>query len=126
MIIEVEGEREVARHRERKRERELRAKTTINIQGNVWKRYVHVSSLGASDCLSKTKNVNHSLVLSSSLTEHEKNSVHQIDRRNVRILWRDNIRYRLIIKESLVIRAYEPSLNRTTHSVPSIVFLEGL
>ena len=34
--------------------------------------------------------------------------------------------YRLLIKESLVIRAYEPRLNRTTHSVPLIVFREGL
>ena len=37
-----------------------------------------------------------------------------------------NIAYRLLIKESLVIRAYGPRLNRTTHSVPLIVFPEGL
>ena len=45
---------------------------------------------------------------------------------SVRILWRDNISYRLLIKESLVIRAHEPVLNRTTHSVPLLVFPEGL
>ena len=33
---------------------------------------------------------------------------------------------RLLIKESLVIRAQEPRLNRTTHSVPLLVFPEGL
>ena len=58
--------------------------------------------------------------------EHEKNTNHHIDWRNTRVLWRDNNPYRLLIKESLVIRAHEPQLNRTTHSVPLLVFPEGL
>ena len=49
-----------------------------------------------------------------------------IDWKNVRVLWRDNISYRLLVKESLVIRAHESALNRTTHSVPLLVLPEGL
>ena len=73
----------------------------------------------------RTKNENTNVVL-SSLAEHEKNTNHHIDWRNTRVLWRDNNPYRLLIKESLVIRAHEPQLNRTTHSVPLLVFPEGL
>ena len=73
----------------------------------------------------QTKNENTNAVL-SSLAEHEKNTSHHIDWRNTRVLWRDNNPYRLLIKESLVIRAHEPQLNRTTHSVPLLVFPEGL
>ena len=74
---------------------------------------------------SRTKNENTTVVL-SSLAEHEKITGHHIDWQNVRVVWRDNIGYRLLIKESLVIRAHEPQLNRTTHSVPLLVFPEGL
>ena len=73
----------------------------------------------------RTKSDNPDVVL-SSLAEHEKNTGHHIDWKNVRVLWRDNISYRLLIKESLVIRAHEPPLNRTTHSVPLLIFPEGL
>ena len=38
-------------------------------------------------------------------------------------MWRDNNSYRLLIEESLVIRAHEPQLNRTTHSMPLLVSL---
>jgi len=62
----------------------------------------------------------------SALAEHEKNTGHQIDWKNSRVVWRDNVAYRLLIKESMVIKAYEPRLNRTTHSVPMMVFPEGL
>ena len=73
----------------------------------------------------RTKNENTNVVL-SSLAEHEKNTSHHIDWRNTRVLWRDSNPYRLLIKESLVIRAHEPHLNRTTHSVPLLVFPGGL
>ena len=49
-----------------------------------------------------------------------------MDWNSFRIVWRDNNVYRLLIKESLIIRVYEPRLNRTTHSVPLLVFPEGL
>ena len=73
----------------------------------------------------RTKNENTNVVL-SSLAEYEKNTSHHIDWRNTRVLWRDNNPYRLLIKESLVIRAHETQLNRTTQSVPLLVFSEGL
>jgi predicted GIY-YIG superfamily endonuclease len=62
----------------------------------------------------------------SSIAEHVQNTGHKMDWRNFRVLWRDNSNQRLLIKESLVIRAYEPRLNRTTHSVPLLIFPEGL
>jgi hypothetical protein len=65
-------------------------------------------------------------IVLSALAEHEKATGHRIDWSNVRILWRDNIAYRLLVKESLVIRAHQPALNRTTHSVPLLIFPEGL
>jgi hypothetical protein len=73
----------------------------------------------------QAKNKTTSVVL-SFLAEHEKNTSHHIDWQNTRVLWRDNNPYRLLIKESLVIRAHEPQLNRTAHSVPLLVFHEGL
>ena len=63
---------------------------------------------------------------SSSIAEHEETTGHHMDWRNFRIVWRDNNVYRLLIKESLIIKAHEPRLNRTTHSVPLLVFPEGL
>ena len=69
---------------------------------------------------------NDTTVVLSALAEHEKSPGHHIDWSDVRILWRDNVAYQLLIKESLVIRAYEPILNRTTHSVPLLIFPEGL
>ena len=57
---------------------------------------------------------------------NEESTGHQMDWKNFRVVWRDSNVYRLLIKESLVIRAHEPRLNRTTHSVPLLVFPEGL
>ncbi|CAF3647988.1 unnamed protein product [Rotaria socialis] len=51
---------------------------------------------------------------------------HQMNWDNFRIVMEDNHYYRLLIKESLLIKAYEPELNRTTHSVPLIVFPDEL
>ena len=58
---------------------------------------------------------NDTTVVLSALAEHEKSTGHHIDWSDVRILWKDNVAYRLLIKESVVIRAYESVLNRTTH-----------
>ena len=49
-----------------------------------------------------------------------------VDWRNTRVLWRDSNPCRLLLEESLVIRTHEPQLNRTTHSVPLLIFPEGL
>ncbi|CAF1470859.1 unnamed protein product, partial [Didymodactylos carnosus] len=62
----------------------------------------------------------------STLARHESETGHMVDWMNFKILWNDKNPYRLHIKESLVIKAYEPSLNLTTHSIPMIVYPESL
>ena len=79
-----------------------------------------------SDHTTKTKERTKNVDNSSSIAEHEETTGHHMDWRNCRIVWRDNNVCRLLIKESLIIRAHEPRLNRTTHSVPLLVFPEGL
>ena len=79
-----------------------------------------------SDHTTKTKERTKNVDSSSSIAEHEESTGHQMDWKNFRVVWRDSNVYRLLIKESLVIRAHEPRLNRTTHSVPLLVFPEGL
>jgi hypothetical protein len=54
----------------------------------------------------------------STLSKHEKDTEHLINWKDFRVVWRDENPYRLLIKESLLIQAYKPALNRTTHSVP--------
>lgn len=63
---------------------------------------------------------------SSSLTEHANITGHTIDWAQVRILWGDQIPHRLLVKESLIIQAHQPRLNRTTHSVPLLIYPEGI
>ncbi|CAF1132794.1 unnamed protein product, partial [Didymodactylos carnosus] len=62
----------------------------------------------------------------SSIAKHKVDSGHAIDWTNFGLVWRDRNPYCLLLKESLVIQAYKPELNCTTHSVPLIVFPEGL
>jgi hypothetical protein len=65
-------------------------------------------------------------VVLSALSKHEKDTGHRINWKYFRVVWRDENPYILLIKESLVIQAYKPALNRTTHSVPLIVFSDCL
>ena len=65
-------------------------------------------------------------VILSALCKHEKDTGHHINWKDFRVVWRDEYPYRLLVKESLVIQAYKPKLNRTTHSVPLVVFPDGL
>ena len=65
-------------------------------------------------------------VILSALCKHEKDTGHHINWKDFRVVWRDENSCRLLVKESLVIQAYKPELNRTTHSVPLIVFPDGL
>lgn len=73
-----------------------------------------------------TVNQHDTNIITSSIKQHEKEIGHRMDWSNFRIIGQDNHRYRLLIKESLLIRAFEPELNKTTHSVPLIVFPDGL
>ncbi|CAF1270400.1 unnamed protein product [Didymodactylos carnosus] len=62
----------------------------------------------------------------SALAKHESETGHKVDSMNFKTLWSDKNPYRSLIKESLVIKAYEPSVNLTTHSVPMIVYPDDL
>ena len=66
------------------------------------------------------------VISNSALLQHEKQTGHRINWTDFRVVWQDNHPYRLLIKESLLIQAFEPELNRTTHSVPLLVFPNGL
>ncbi|CAF4963163.1 unnamed protein product, partial [Rotaria socialis] len=61
-----------------------------------------------------------------AVQQHQIETGHQLNWGNFRIVMQDNHYYRLLIKESLLIKAYGPELNRTTHSVTLIVFPDGL
>jgi hypothetical protein len=62
----------------------------------------------------------------SAVAKHLKEKKHIIDWKNTQIVWTDNEPHKLLIKESLVIKTYEPELNRTTHSVPLYIYPNGI
>ena len=62
----------------------------------------------------------------SATEKHHLETKHQIDWKNARSIWSDNNPHKLLIKESLLIKAYEPELNRTTHSVPLFIYPNGI
>ena len=74
----------------------------------------------------KHQNLNEVPELGSSLLQHQKDTNHEIDWLNSKIIWNDTNSHKLLIKESLLIKASKPDLNRTTHSTPLYVFPEGL
>lgn len=61
----------------------------------------------------------------SALGRHVRILGHSIDFKNIRILTKDSRPYRLLLKESLEIRARNPALNNADTSVPLYVFPEG-
>jgi hypothetical protein len=61
-------------------------------------------------------------VVLSALQTHGNDTRHRINWKDFRVVWRDENPYRLLIKESLLIHAYKPQLNRTTHSIPLVCF----
>jgi hypothetical protein len=64
--------------------------------------------------------------IKSSLAEHQKQTGHQMDWEGFKIVYHGTHKQKLLLKESLVIKAYNTSLNKTTHSVPLILFPEGI
>ncbi|CAF3337026.1 unnamed protein product [Rotaria sp. Silwood2] len=58
----------------------------------------------------------------SSIPQREKVTGHHMNWSNFCVVWQEKYSYRLLIKESLLIKAYEPELNKTTHSIPLIAF----
>jgi hypothetical protein len=51
---------------------------------------------------------------------------HPQDWANTQAVCIESDKYKLLIKESLLIRTYQPELNRTTHSVPLHIFPNGV
>ncbi|CAF1655644.1 unnamed protein product [Adineta ricciae] len=68
----------------------------------------------------------HNILTQSAVKQHELNNNHHIDWTNFNILAKDSKNYQLLVKESLLINSLQPNLNRTTNSVPLVVFPEGL
>jgi hypothetical protein len=62
----------------------------------------------------------------SAVKQHENTNNHKIDWNNFKIIARDDKNYHLLVKESLLINNFKPSLNQTITSVPLIIFPEGL
>ncbi len=58
--------------------------------------------------------------------KHQKETNHVIDWQNSQIVCSESNPHKLLIKESLIIKAYEPEMNRTTHSVPLYIYLNGI
>ena len=63
---------------------------------------------------------------SSALASHTQETGHHINWSDFRIVWQDENPYGLLMKESLLIQAFQPELNRTTNSVPLILFPDSL
>jgi hypothetical protein len=74
----------------------------------------------------KNNNKNKKQGPESSISRHEQQTGHHMDWDRFKVVWQDSNSYKLLAKESLVIKAYDTPLNRTTHSVPMLVFPEGL
>jgi len=70
-----------------------------------------------------TSVIPHSL---SSPFRHEQENNHHMNWESFNVFWRDNNAYNLLLKESPVIKAHQTALNRTTHSIPLVIFAEGL
>ncbi|CAF3661981.1 unnamed protein product [Rotaria sp. Silwood1] len=62
----------------------------------------------------------------SAVSRHVSEMKHKIDWENCQVIWSDSTPHKLLIKESLIIKAYEPELNRTTHSIPLYIFPDGI
>ncbi|CAF1621519.1 unnamed protein product [Rotaria magnacalcarata] len=65
------------------------------------------------------------ITTTSTIQQHMTSINHKIDWNNWLILDSDNHPYRLLVKESLAITENSPSLNRTTRSIPLVVYPEG-
>jgi hypothetical protein len=78
-----------------------------------------------SKLLNSDDNIDDEKLVLSDLSKYNEDTGHRTGRKDFRVVWRYENLYRLLIKESLLIQAYKPELNRTTHSVPWIVFSDG-
>ncbi|CAF3081759.1 unnamed protein product [Rotaria sp. Silwood2] len=70
--------------------------------------------------------INEQQLMKSALYKHHIKTNHTINWKDWKIISKDCKKYRLLVRESLQILHKKPSLNRTTCSVPLIVYPEGL
>ncbi|CAM2711908.1 unnamed protein product [Rotaria socialis] len=66
------------------------------------------------------------ITTTSAIQQHIASTKHKIDWNNWLILDNDNHSYGLLVKGSLAITENSPSLNRTTRSIPLLVYPEGI
>ena len=66
------------------------------------------------------------MIPKSALTKHFVSTGHAFTDKDFKILLSDRNRYRLLIKESLLIRQREPKLNGTDRSTPLYIFSDGI
>ena len=74
----------------------------------------------------KTQNLKLERLKRSALFKHQLETNHQINWKEWKIIFKDEKKYRLLVRESLQILLKKPTLNRTVVSVPLIVFPEGI
>ncbi|CAF3951738.1 unnamed protein product [Rotaria sp. Silwood1] len=66
------------------------------------------------------------MIPKSALTKHFVSTGHAFTTNDFNILLSDRHRYRLLIKESILIRQREPKLNGTDRSIPLYIFPDGI
>ena len=76
--------------------------------------------------MTHTNNENRPKPADTSISRHEQQTGHHMNWKGFKVVWQDSNSHKLLVKESLVIKAYETPLNLTTHSVRMLVFPEGL
>jgi hypothetical protein len=69
---------------------------------------------------------NTNLLVKSALTKHYISTGHIFSNTDFQILLSDQHRYRLLVKESLLIRQRNPQLNGTERSLPLYIYPDGL
>ena len=119
----------------------MNLRRSSRLQNQRMKNYFEGSGVGVSsnqveirsDRIINVKKVNHihsksnkEYLTKSSIEKHHVETNHKIDWENTKVLWSENNPRRLLIKESLMIKAYESELDRTTHSVPLYIYPNGI
>ena len=119
----------------------MNLRRSSRLQNQRMKNYFEGSGVGVSsnqveirsDRIINVKKVNHihskdnkEYLTKSSIEKHHVETNHKIDWENTKVLWPENNPRRLLIKESLMIKAYESELDRTTHSVPLYIYPNGI
>ena len=72
------------------------------------------------------ENTNIERLKNSAIYTHYVTKNHRIDWKGWKIISKDNIKYRLKVRESLQILSRKPTLNKTQYSVPLIVYPDGI